>query len=911
MTAQWQPGKLYAPGDIVQPRITDAISQSALDNADFEGAGGWDETGNYSISAGGAFKGSQKMTFAAGTIMAIGKRNVDNLAKSSDGVNWALSEVEVSGSPVWFQNVAMILQKVNSLGKWFIAGGSPSPSAFMHVSSDNGASWTRITPTGDFPANNSNQFFKWFSELGLMFWGTASTEGIFRSSDGVAWVEGTQALSESFGNIDYSPTLGMLMVTSSATTNCLWSTDGGDTWTVTNTGLTVAEIIWCSGLGDAGLWVVFSSAGATKISEDGITWTDQGSAPSGYSGTSRSTAYDPAQNRLVAIDASSAGFTDDGINWTDSTTIPSGLWTRIVWDAGSGLFVVSENQVNNGSFMTSPDAVTWTEHTITAGSEGWATIASGAASASNETSENTARLTVEPGQQITAKVYAKIIGAGFTANVGITWHGAADALLGTTFGADPIVGASTAYRRVAVSGLAPDGALTCSVVLVADGIGDAIFFDEVTIGHANPVGISLLLFKATQADPGFSDSFEPTWPTVVGNTVVDNEVTWEGVPANRVQWQAFPILVSGSSEPTFPATVGGEVADNTISWKAATRRVEDPNCPNTAAVAITASKIFAGDKDIIPFSATVNPLDWTTANDAGYIPFGLNTYGSQDVSALGLYRSNLVAFNSKGFQMWQVDEDPTNFAILDAVPVGIPSAGAMSIQPVMNDLVFMVEVGIRSMGIAGASSNLAAGQFGKSIDPLVKAKLKAGEVPISLFYPGQGQYWLIFGAEAFVLTMNGGKGEMSWSRYTFPAAIDDWTILDKDLLLRSGDKILRLDEAAIRDEQVGDPATAGELFTGQIWWHYLDFGGLGDDKMMLGFDLVGEGEVTVTFGYNQKDTSQATPDYTLADINSVPGTMIPMPLTAPSIQMRLVFSSDQEWEWSAAAIYLQDQRTGS
>jgi hypothetical protein len=440
------------------------------------------------------------------------------------------------------------------------------------------------------------------------------------------------------------------------------------------------------------------------------------------------------------------------------------------------------------------------------------------------------------------------------------------------------------------------------------GAGESVFFDNATISHTDPVGISQLLFKATQADPGFSDSFEPTWPTVVGNTVVDNEVTWEGVPANRVQWQAFPILVSGSSEPTFPAAIGAEVADNTISWVADTRRVEDPNCPNTKAVAITASKIFAGDGDIIAYSATINPLDWTTANDAGYIPFGLNTHGSQDVSALGLYRSNLVAFNSKGFQMWQVDEDPANFAILDAIAVGVPTSAVKSLQPVSNDLVFLTEVGIRSMGIAGASTNLQAGDFGKQIDPLVKAKLTAGEVPISLYYPGAGQYWLIFGAEAFVLTMNGGKRDMSWSRYVFPSDIDDWTILDEDLMLRSGDKIWRLDDAAERDDQVGDPASSGTAFVGRIWWPYLDFGRFGGDKQMIGFDLVATGAVTVTFGYDQTNDAIATDAYLLAAGDTLPGTIVPMPITGPSFQLRLEFTADQStpWEWSGAILYLED-----
>jgi len=910
MIPQWQPGKLYAPGDIVQPRVTDAVSQSALNNPGFESAGGWDETGNYSISSGGAFEGSQKMTFAAGTIMAIAKRNVDNMAKSSTGTSWALSEVEVSASPVWFQTLGMILQKANSLGKWFISGGAPSPGAFLHESSDNGASWTRVTPSGDFPANDSAMFFKWVPELSLMFWGTSSNEGIFRSANGTAWVEGSQALSQSFGAFDYSPTLDMLMVTSSATTNCLYSTDGGDTWTVTNTGLTTAELIWCSGFGTAGAWIVFSTTGASKISEDGITWTDLASGPTGYSATSRSTAYDPAQNRLVVIDSNIAGFTDDGLSWTDSTTVPAGTWTRVVWDSGSGLFIASENIVNNGSFMTSPDAVTWTERTTTNSNDGWGTLATGVASVVDARSENTARLAVTPGQDVSAAAYAKTTGT-LVANIAITWHGAADALIQTNLGTTDLTGTSSGYRKCVARAIAPDGALTCSVALNVTGTGASVFFDNVTLSHTNPVTISGLVFKATQADPGFSDSFEPVWPTVVGNTVVDNEVTWEGVPANRVQWQAFPILVSGSSEPTFPAITGGAVADNTISWIADTRRVLDERCPNTKTVAITASKIFSGDADIVAYSATINPLDWSTANDAGYIPFGLNTYGSQDVSALGLYRSNLVAFNSKGFQMWQVDEDPANFAILDAVPIGIPTSANRSIQPVSNDLVFLTEVGIRSMGIAGASTNLQAGSFGKQIDPLVKVKLDAGEVPISLYYPGAGQYWLIFGDEAFVLTMNGGKADMSWSRYVFPSDIDDWTILDEDLLLRSGNKIWRVSELAERDDQVGDPASSGTAFVGRIWWPYLDMGRFGGDKQMIGFDLVATGEVDVTFGYDQTDISKATSSYVLAAGDTLPGTIVPMPITAPSIQLRLEFTADQStaWEWSGAILYLEDVGT--
>jgi hypothetical protein len=211
--------------------------------------------------------------------------------------------------------------------------------------------------------------------------------------------------------------------------------------------------------------------------------------------------------------------------------------------------------------------------------------------------------------------------------------------------------------------------------------------------------------------------------------------------------------------------------------------VTDERCPNSKVVAIAASKIFAGDGDIIPYCATVDPLDWSTPDDAGYLPFGLQTHGANPVSAMGLYRGNLVAFNSAGFQMWQVDQDPANMALLDAAPIG--STDARAIKPLQNDLVFLNPVGVRNISIAGASTNLQAGSTGEPVDALVGPKIRSGEYdPISAFIPAYGQYWVIFGPEAFVLTLNEGKGG-KWSRYVFPEAITDTTLLNNEIDLPS------------------------------------------------------------------------------------------------------------------------------
>lgn len=386
----------------------------------------------------------------------------------------------------------------------------------------------------------------------------------------------------------------------------------------------------------------------------------------------------------------------------------------------------------------------------------------------------------------------------------IAWYDASDELIAYAPGNLIDSGSNQTWKQSTVSAIAPANAAFArfSVYAFRTGGGDELWIDNCSwdaIISQLPTG---LVFRAVQATAGYSGSNEPVWPVAEGLQVVDNEVTWEAVYASRVTWEATPILVSGEYEPEWPEVAGSTVADGTIQWTALTARVD--SAPQSKITAIAASKVFKGDGDIASFSATANPLDRTTADDAGYIPFGLNTYGATPIIGFGLYRGNLVIFNSQGFQMWQVDQDPANMALLDAAPV--PCEYKDTIQPVANDLVFLTSRGIRNIGIAGASTNLQAGFFGKQVDPLVleflDAATAAGLEPFALFYPGAGQYWLIFGRDVVVLTVNGGSKDMSWSRYQFPVGLTDWTIQGTELYVRAGDTVHQISAAATEDGQV-------------------------------------------------------------------------------------------------------------
>lgn len=435
----------------------------------------------------------------------------------------------------------------------------------------------------------------------------------------------------------------------------------------------------------------------------------------------------------------------------------------------------------------------------------WAGVFGSLTGAAFLTNDNAAAVT--PGQVITAQAAVNVTSgspATIGASIKIQWYDGSSVFI-SEVDSGAISPAGGAFRIVSVSGTAPAGAATAKFVVSAykNSGPNFVVVDVCSWDYVVTTPPESLLFRAVQADAGYSGNLEPTWPTSLGVTVVDNEVTWEAVEATQVTWEATPILKSGSSEPDFPPVVGGSVVDNSkISWVAATRQVADAKCPQSKVVAIAASKIFSGDTDIISFSATINPLDWSTAADAGYLPFGLQTNGSQPVTAIGLYRANLVAFNSKGFQMWQVDQDPANMALLDSVPVSCTFHRTP--QSVANDLIFLNAKGVRNIGVTGQTNNIRASGVGEPIDTLVKPQITAGVYePFGLYWPAMGQYWVVFGPQAFVLTINGTNSK-SWSRYVFPAPLTDWTLDGNDLILRAtgsgGDYIWRMDASATVDD---------------------------------------------------------------------------------------------------------------
>lgn len=335
-----------------------------------------------------------------------------------------------------------------------------------------------------------------------------------------------------------------------------------------------------------------------------------------------------------------------------------------------------------------------------------------------------------------------------TGAVILRWLDASDVLLREDVG-NVVTGSSGGgWKASRVAAVAPAGTAKVQIgAKVNRDRSDSSGADLFAWDYAQQALPQGLIYKAVQPAAGHSAETEPVWPTVLGVQVTDNEVIWEAVATSRVTWTAAPLFVSGATEPTWPTDVGERVVDNdSIAWECTTRQVTDANCPNTKVVAILSAKVFAADGDIVRYSATSNPLDWSAEADAGFLATGLQQANANDFAVLAPYRNNLAALNANCFQHWQTDPDPSLMAQLDQLD-GVGSSWPRAAVAVSNELIYLTSVGVRTVGIAVGAQNLAAGDIGEPIDDLVQAAiadLTDAADAIGTYYPGKGQYWLSF-----------------------------------------------------------------------------------------------------------------------------------------------------------------------
>ncbi|HET9679405.1 MAG TPA: hypothetical protein VFP95_02455 [Gammaproteobacteria bacterium] len=403
---------------------------------------------------------------------------------------------------------------------------------------------------------------------------------------------------------------------------------------------------------------------------------------------------------------------------------------------------------------------------------------------------------------------------------------------------------------------------------------------------------------------------EPDWPfpdpvpdpdtPPAPPTEPDGDVEYETVVTNQITWTCEYINGSGTTEPIWPTTPGQTVFDSGITWTALSYQVTDDNCPHTPIVAIAANKVYAADGDVVRFSATSNPGDWSADEDAGFLPTNLQSVGEADVSAMGVYRGNLAVWTANAVQIWQVDPDPRQNTFLDAFD-GAGSRFTRAATPLTGDLFYLCGQGVRSLRSVYQTGQTEASDVGSPIDALVKNLITDTFTPVGVYWPGQGQYWCAIGNQVFVFAYYPSSRVTAWSRYTLPWAVEyAATLGDVMYVLADDGGLYYQDETRHSDDDGATPVT----YTLSVDWPYLDMGAPGMNKQLTGIDVVASQAVKFQAAYDQSAVGNKT---TLIEIgpDNRPGGIVPVGVLSTSIAPHIEHTVDEAAELFTLAVYYQ------
>lgn len=487
-----------------------------------------------------------------------------------------------------------------------------------------------------------------------------------------------------------------------------------------------------------------------------------------------------------------------------------------------------------------------------------------------------------------------------------------------------------------VAGFNPEGARNVNYTGAYEPIWPKTAGDTVTDGTITWTVVEHVLITWTCLAGNVTGATEPVWSTTIGSTVVDGGITWECI-SNKVWDTSCPntasaviassrVLAQGpASEPDIVnySSVANPRAWNTTDtpWAANTHvnvgdEMVDANGNvqryHQSGVTGAAQPVWARIPGLSTTdgSAKAYVVGVSAPDDAGFIAAGLQALsGDTSVTGLGLYRGNLAVGTSSGFQVWQLDPDPTQIMLLDQFDGRGWTAvrGAVSTG---SDMYFASPQGVRSLSTVAQTVNMEAGDIGAFIDDLVQPLMAAADnfTPLGNYLPALGRFILHIGNQAFVLHYLPIFQVEGWTRYTLP-----WNVLYSATLngtyyvLANDGNLYSLSSTQWQDDTAGAPV----VYTTQLVWPnmvlgrhtmFQPMGTAGYTKMMRGIAVVANDSMTLQCAYSDGYAGGMTPAQTVGPDDRAVG-MNPLELLCTSLAPQISYATNFAFEFSALQFF--------
>lgn len=330
--------------------------------------------------------------------------------------------------------------------------------------------------------------------------------------------------------------------------------------------------------------------------------------------------------------------------------------------------------------------------------------------------------------------------------------------------------------------------------------------------------------------------------------------------------------------------------------------ITDTNCPPAASVCKAASRVFAISGEVVRYCVAGNPRDWTTADDAGFLPVSLQQDTKTSCTAVGSFSSSLVVFFPEGSQIWKVAVDPTANELTKRIE-GVGSEEPLSLAGFASDLMFLSPYGFRSMTVQAIVDRIDDTDVGVEIDSLVVPDLNSlpDNTPvIARWIHELGQYWAIFPtgttSKAWVYTFSRSSKIACWSEYTFPILIAAMTTLAGKVYFRTVSDMYQLATDSYTDEGVSIPV--------EVQMAFQSAKTPGVEKQFYGADFVFSGTGQVSYKYDPRDQSKESIPQSING-DTAPKQIVPVEIVAASIAPVVRHEAEEAFEFTQVSLYYQ------
>jgi hypothetical protein len=415
----------------------------------------------------------------------------------------------------------------------------------------------------------------------------------------------------------------------------------------------------------------------------------------------------------------------------------------------------------------------------------------------------------------------------------------------------------------------------------------------------------------TVAPAGYADIFNRQTPKVffdfVGDgTVYDRDDIAEFINAER-----------------FGASVAAGVQPYAVIRRRSTGRLEHywfrdrPDTPNggvntrvslpfvpTGQILKLAEKLWAPDQvnGAVRFSSTeFGPSDWTTVEDAGFLPVFANAPGDHTITALSFMQSTagalntrqsaLVVFFEDSIQIWAVDPNPINH-YLTSILGGVGTENFRSVANVYGDPVFLSREGFSSLRISARDGALDSARIGAPIERLTRG-LDAGTVTASVWWDSKGLYLCAVGSDIFAWRYDPAAKVQAWSQWALPyGRITDFVDFASELYFRTETgEVYRMDDGLDTD--------SGAAIPFDLETQFLHMGSPGAYKTFQSLQLYQTGGCDLSY---RPDPTEPDMEIQVYATSGVTRPHQKVPLIAMCDSMALRFQGAGAWELSGFAI---------